>query len=45
MRFYAIVGLEASMEAVKRNGYALRYVLVEELFLSIAAKFGIKIDG
>ena len=33
------------LEAVKRNGYALRYVLVEELFLSIAAKFGIKIDG
>ena len=67
MRFCAIVGLEASMEAVKRNGYelkyvkdqteaicleavkedgyALQYVLVEELFLSIAAKFGIKIDG
>jgi hypothetical protein len=32
------------LEAVKRNGYALRYVLVKELFIKIAALLKIEIS-
>ena len=34
-----------ALKAVERNGYALRYVLNLNLFVKIAAKFGISTDA
>jgi hypothetical protein len=44
MKYQAILSIEAALEAVKQDGYALRYVLTKELFLSIAAQLKIKIE-
>jgi hypothetical protein len=43
-KFCAILTVEAAMKAVERNGYALRYVLLKTLFLSIAVRFKISIE-
>ena len=44
VKFSAIVGSDAALKAVERDGYALKYVLDRKLFTAIAAKFGIEIE-
>ncbi len=44
IKFSAILTTEAALASVTHNGYALRYVLVKELFILIAAKLNIDIE-
>ena len=43
IKFIAIIGMDACLKAVERNGYALRYVLEFELFVKIAGIFNIEV--
>ena len=44
MKYQAILTIDAALKAVEQNGYALRYVLSKELFVSIATKANISIE-
>ena len=43
--FRGILSATVALEAVKRNGYALQYVVNVKLFIKIAAMLGIKTAG
>jgi hypothetical protein len=44
IKFSDILDVNAALAAVQRNGVALRYILVKDLFISIAAKLSIDIE-
>jgi len=44
MKYSAILTIDAAMEAVKQDGYALRYVLNKELFVKISGALHISIE-
>ena len=44
IKFQGIMTIEAALKAVERNGYALQYVLNLEMFMRIAARFGIEVE-
>ena len=44
MKYQAILTIDAALKALEQNGDALQYVLIKEIFISIAAKLNISIE-
>ena len=44
IKFAAILNFGMAIEDAKRNGYSLQYVLIKDLFISVAGQLGIDVE-